>query len=108
MLRAQIVEAHSEIEYAKEHLPRATNIPPTELNPKSTSRLNRGTPIAVSCWSYLSDLSSPRAAWRPESLAFTQANDYVAGNGDWLAAGLPGVTGKAERPITSRTRSSVQ
>ncbi len=32
---------------------------------------------------------SPRAAWRLESLGFTQVFDYVAGKVDWLANGLP-------------------
>jgi len=36
---------------------------------------------------------SPRAAWRLESLGFTQVFDYVAGKADWLASGLP-VEGK--------------
>jgi len=31
---------------------------------------------------------SPRAAWRLESLGFTEVYDYVAGKLDWLAAGL--------------------
>jgi CBS domain-containing protein len=32
---------------------------------------------------------SPRAAWRLESLGFTQVFDYVAGKQDWLTSGLP-------------------
>lgn len=32
---------------------------------------------------------SPRAAWRLESLGFTDVYHYVAGKLDWLAAGLP-------------------
>ncbi len=32
---------------------------------------------------------SPRAAWRLESLGFTQVYDYVGGKADWFAAGLP-------------------
>ena len=31
---------------------------------------------------------SPRAAWRLESLGFTQVYDYVAGKADWFASGL--------------------
>jgi predicted transcriptional regulator len=30
---------------------------------------------------------SPRAAWRLETLGFTQVHDYVAGKLDWLASG---------------------
>ena len=32
---------------------------------------------------------SPRAAWRLETLGFTEVYDYVAGKADWFAAGLP-------------------
>ncbi len=32
---------------------------------------------------------SPRAAWRLESLGFTQVFEYVAGKADWLANELP-------------------
>jgi Mg/Co/Ni transporter MgtE len=32
---------------------------------------------------------SPRAAWRLESLGFSDVYDYVAGKLDWMAAGLP-------------------
>jgi CBS domain-containing protein len=32
---------------------------------------------------------SPRAAWRLESLGFTEVYDYAAGKADWLAWGLP-------------------
>ena len=31
---------------------------------------------------------SPRAAWRLETLGFTNVYDYVAGKADWFAAGL--------------------
>ena len=33
---------------------------------------------------------SLRAAWRLESLRFTEVYDYVAGEADWFASGLPG------------------
>ena len=32
---------------------------------------------------------SPRAAWRLESIGFTQVYDYVAGKADWGSSGLP-------------------
>src|SRR5919197_3269032 len=32
---------------------------------------------------------SPRAAWRLESIGFTQVHDYVAGKADWGSAELP-------------------
>jgi hypothetical protein len=40
---------------------------------------------------------SPRAAWRLEALGYDSVYDYAAGKADWLAAGLPTVTG-GERP----------
>ena len=41
---------------------------------------------------------SPRAAWRLESLGFTQVYDYVAGKLDWLAAGLASEGSNAQQP----------
>jgi CBS domain-containing protein len=41
---------------------------------------------------------SPRAAWRLESLGFTQVYEYAAGKLDWLAAGLPTEGSNADRP----------
>jgi CBS domain-containing protein len=32
---------------------------------------------------------SPRAAWRLETLGFTDVYDYVDGKNDWMSAGLP-------------------
>jgi predicted transcriptional regulator len=32
---------------------------------------------------------SPRAAWRLETLGFTEVYDYTAGEADWFAYGLP-------------------
>ena len=41
---------------------------------------------------------SARAAWRLESLGFTQVYDYVAGKLDWLAAGLTSEGSNAQQP----------
>ena len=41
---------------------------------------------------------SPRAAWRLESMGFTQVYDYVAGKLDWLAAGLATEGSNAQQP----------
>ncbi|MGI8644380.1 MAG: CBS domain-containing protein [Thermomicrobiales bacterium] len=41
---------------------------------------------------------SPRAASRLESLGFTRVYDYVAGQADWLANGLPTEGRDAKRP----------
>jgi CBS-domain-containing membrane protein len=36
----------------------------------------------------------PRAAWRLEALGYAPVCDYTGGKADWLAAGLPTVTGR--------------
>ena len=41
---------------------------------------------------------SPRAAWRLESLGFTEVYDYVDGKLDWMAAGLPTEGTASNRP----------
>ena len=41
---------------------------------------------------------SPRAAWRLESLGFTQVYEYAAGIADWLAFGLPSDGRDVETP----------
>ncbi|MEW6473838.1 MAG: CBS domain-containing protein [Actinomycetota bacterium] len=51
---------------------------------------------------------SPRAAWRLESLGFTDVYDYVAGKADWMAAGLPTEGAQAGAPrITAVARGDV-
>ncbi|SRR5712692_56232 len=41
---------------------------------------------------------SPRAAWRLESLGFSEVYDYTVGKLDWMAAGLPTEGTNAGRP----------
>jgi len=41
---------------------------------------------------------SPRAAWRLESLGFTEVYDYTVGKLDWMAAGLRTEGTNAKRP----------
>lgn len=41
---------------------------------------------------------SPRAAWRLESLGFSEVYDYEDGKLDWMAAGLPTEGTNAQRP----------
>jgi CBS domain-containing protein len=44
---------------------------------------------------------SARAAWRLESLGFSQVYDYAAGKSDWMAAGLPTEGAAAGRPTAA-------
>ncbi len=46
---AQLVEVLPEAEYAEAHLPGAVNIPLKRLDPRTTSSLDRGIPVAVYC-----------------------------------------------------------
>jgi CBS domain-containing protein len=41
---------------------------------------------------------SPRAAWRLESLGFSEVCDYTGGKLDWMAAGLPVEGTNAQKP----------
>jgi CBS domain-containing protein len=41
---------------------------------------------------------SPRAAWRLESLDFTEVYEYAAGEADWLAFGFPSEGRDADTP----------
>ncbi len=45
---------------------------------------------------------SPRAAWRLESLGFTEVYDYAAGKEDWLAWGLPREGRTAQVPTVGK------
>jgi rhodanese-related sulfurtransferase/CBS domain-containing protein len=86
--RALLVEVLPREEYEEEHLPGAINIPLRELTRETTVQLRHDAPVIVYCHDYLWDMS-PRAAWRLESLGFTQVFDYVPGKADWFASGLP-------------------
>jgi CBS domain-containing protein len=51
---------------------------------------------------------SPRAAWRLESLGFTAVYDYVPGEADWFAYGLPMEGAQAALPrVGQRARRDV-
>jgi CBS domain-containing protein len=45
---------------------------------------------------------SPRAAWRFETLGFTEVYDYVPGKADWLAHNLPVEGEHADAPTAGR------
>jgi rhodanese-related sulfurtransferase len=93
---AQLVEVLPKHEYRQLHLPRAMNLPLSELDARSAQRLDRGRPVVVYCWDALCDLS-PRAAARLDQLGF-EAYDYALSKVDWMARGLPVEGSSATEP----------
>jgi rhodanese-related sulfurtransferase/CBS domain-containing protein len=85
---AQLVEVLPAEEYEAEHIAGAINIPLKDLNADTASRLDHNRPVIVYCYDYQCDMS-PRAAWRLETLGFSQVFDYAASKTDWFASGLP-------------------
>jgi rhodanese-related sulfurtransferase len=84
---AQLVEVLPRDEFQQDHLPGATNIPLREIETEAGKKLDKNRPVVVYCWDSAWDLS-PRAAWRLESLGFTQVNENSDGKLHRLAAGL--------------------
>ena len=93
---AQLVEVLPKHEYRELHLPRAINLPLSELDARRAQRLDRARPVVVYCWDALCDLS-PRAAARLDQLGF-EAYDYALSKVDWMARGLPVVGSSVTEP----------
>src|SRR5262249_20913747 len=85
---AQLVETLTAGQYEEERLPGAISIPLEKLDGRAVAALDRDKTVIVYSYDYQCDLSA-RAAWRLESLGFTQVFRYVAGKVDWFANGLP-------------------
>jgi len=85
---AQLVEVLSAAEYMEGHLVGAINIPLSVMDEETTAHLQKNRPVIVYCYDFQCDLSA-RAAWRLESLGFTQVFRYMPGKLDWAANGLP-------------------
>jgi rhodanese-related sulfurtransferase len=85
---AQLVETLPAGQYEEERLPGAVSIPLRNLDGRTAATLDRNKPVIVYGYDYQCDLSA-RAAWRLESLGFTQVFRYAAGKADWFANGLP-------------------
>jgi rhodanese-related sulfurtransferase/CBS domain-containing protein len=94
---AQLVEALPPNEYEEDHLPGAINLPLRKLETEAERLLDPRRPIVVYCEDSSCDLS-PRAAWRLESMGFTEVYDYADGKLDWMGAGLPTEGANAARP----------
>ena len=84
--RAQLVEVLPAIEYKREHLPQAVNIPLETLTSETTKQLRKDVAVIVYCADFQCDLSA-RAAWRLETMGFQEVYRYTPGKADWLAAG---------------------
>jgi rhodanese-related sulfurtransferase len=91
---AQLVEVLPRDEYEDEHLPGAINIPLKELDRETAQQLERSRAVIVYCYDFQCDMS-PRAAWRLETLGFSEVYDYEAGKADWGSFGLP-LEGRAD------------
>src|SRR5438309_12115020 len=85
---AQLVEVLPSPEYEEDHLPGAIHVPLRKIDSDARTVLDGDRPVIVYCWDTASDMS-PRAAWRLESVGFSEVSDYVAGKNDWMSAGLP-------------------
>jgi rhodanese-related sulfurtransferase/CBS domain-containing protein len=83
-----VIEVLPAEEYDAEHLPGAINLPLKHLTAEAANRFDKHRPLIVYCYDYQCDLS-PRAAWRLETLGFTDVYHYTAGKADWAASGLP-------------------
>jgi len=95
--RAQLVEMLPAKEYKREHLPKAINIPLSQLNPETAQQLRKDQAIIVYCADYSCDVSA-RAAWRLESMGFQEVYRYTAGKADWLSAGFDTEGTEANKP----------
>src|SRR5215475_15364883 len=94
---AQLVETLPVSQYEEERLPGAVSIPLRNLDGRTAATLDRNKPVIVYGYDYQCDLSA-RAAWRLESLGFTQVFRYTAGKADWFANGLPREGKQADIP----------
>src|SRR5262245_51108628 len=95
--RAQLVEVLPAREYKREHLPKAINLPLSELNPTTAQILKKDRAIIIYGADQGCDLSA-RATWRLESMGFQEVYRYTAGKADWLAAGYETEGTDAKKP----------
>jgi rhodanese-related sulfurtransferase len=102
--RVQLVEVLPAVEYRREHLPHAINVPLETMSTETTKQLRKDVAVIVYCADFQSDLSA-RAAWRLESMGFQEVYRYTPGKADWLAAGWPTEGTQARKP---RIRQMIQ
>jgi rhodanese-related sulfurtransferase len=90
-----VVEALGQQYFEQGHLPRAVNVPRTEVAELAPSRLPHGDAAIVV---YCSNLQCPNSAIAQGELlrmGYTNVRKYVEGKQDWEAADLPLETGVA-------------
>jgi rhodanese-related sulfurtransferase len=95
---AQLLEVLPAVDFRKEHLPGAINIPLPQLTREAAARLDRDRPVVVYCYDLQCDLSS-RGAARLEAFGHPEVYDYAASKVAWFAMDRPaeGTTPTAER-----------
>lgn len=84
--------------YEDAHLPRAINIPHTEVDALAPEMLpDKSAQIVVYC-SNRACQNSPQAARKLDALGYKNVYDYEEGKQDWVEAGLPTESGAAWQP----------
>ena len=96
-----LVEALPEKYYRHAHLPGAINIPHDEIDALAPVLLpDKQAEIVVYCANG-SCKNSSIAAQRLVDLGYSSVRDYHEGKADWIEAGLPIETGKANSPAAA-------
>jgi rhodanese-related sulfurtransferase len=85
--RAQLIDVSAAVDYSREHLPKAVNIPLGRFR-EGARQLRKDEAVIVYSEDYRCDLSA-RAAWQLESMGFHEVYRYTPGKADWRAAGYP-------------------
>ncbi len=92
-----LIEVSPKTDYERAHLPQAINIPLDDISlmvPRLVPNLYEG--LVVYCAGPDSDLSQ-RAAELLVSLGYKDVKHYAGGKSDWINAGLPVESNRAER-----------
>ncbi len=94
-----LVEALTQEEFDKGHIPGAIRISKDEVNERAPVLLtDKNARIVVYC-ANLECNASPAVAGKLTSLGYTDVSDYKAGKADWIAAGHPIEPAKATATV---------
>jgi rhodanese-related sulfurtransferase len=85
-----LVDALPPMSYAHSHLPSATNLPPSAVDPDVVARRipDRNAEIIVYCANPDCE-DSVETAQRLKALGYTNVHHYSGGKNEWREAGLP-------------------